>query len=100
MSKGEGIRRVSYGYHYFLVKPAATGDVHRSARRMMSIGHVREVVVTEGEYGFVVKADGGCKAKSTATRIHRVVRGEISSATGHYLYVKKIGSGQKLMRRR
>ncbi len=57
MSKGEGIRRVSHGYHYFLVKQGTEGDVYSSARRIMRMERIREVVVIEGEYGFVVKAD-------------------------------------------
>ena len=39
------------------MKPGGDGDVHKAAARLMAIEPVREVSITEGEYGFVVKAN-------------------------------------------
>jgi hypothetical protein len=48
---------VNRGYHYFFVKPGRNGNLHKAAARLMGIRKVREVAITEGDYGFVVKAN-------------------------------------------
>ena len=50
------IKRVSRGCHYFFVKPRQNGSVHAAAEGLMRIEKVREVSVTEGAFGFVIKA--------------------------------------------
>ena len=98
MEEGK-IRRVSHGYHYFLVRPATACDVHRSAKRMMGIERICEVLVTEGEYGFVVKARATHGAHYTAARIGRVVGGGVSAVTGHYMYVRRTNTGRGRVRK-
>ena len=44
-------------FDYFFVKPSRGRDVHESAKRLMEIKGVKEVAITEGDCGFVVKAD-------------------------------------------
>jgi len=45
------------GFDYFFVKPSGNEDVQKAAKKLMGIKGIREVAVTEGDYGFVVKAD-------------------------------------------
>ena len=52
---GKEIKRVSRGYHYFFVKPKDNDSIEGTVERLMKIEHVKEVSITEGEYGFVVK---------------------------------------------
>ncbi len=47
----------SASFGYFFVKPSVKGNVHKAARKLMDIKGIREVSITEGDYGFVVKAD-------------------------------------------
>ena len=47
----------SVSYDYFFVKPSVKGNVHKTAKRLINIKGIREVSITEGDYGFVVKAD-------------------------------------------
>ena len=47
----------SRSYECFLVKPEASGDLHTAAKRLMEIESVKEVLVTEGDYGFLVRTD-------------------------------------------
>lgn len=56
MGKNE-IRRETKGCDYFFVKPTKNSDVHVSAKRLMRIDGVMEVSITEGAYGFIVKAE-------------------------------------------
>lgn len=47
----------SASFDYFFVKPSRKENVHKAAKRLIGIKGIREVSVTEGDYGFVVKAD-------------------------------------------
>lgn len=86
---GKGIRRVSRGYHYFFVKPGCNRDVHKAAARLMAIEPVREVSITEGEYGFVVKANEIHEGeKDVLDRISRAAKGRSAKAVCHCQYVK------------
>ncbi len=51
------ITNASGSFDYFFVKPSRKGDVHKAARKLIGIKGIREVAITEGDYGFVVKAD-------------------------------------------
>ena len=55
---GNKIRKISRGYRYFFVKPRQNSDANKIAEMLMRIENVRDVSVTEGEYGFVVRASG------------------------------------------
>ena len=85
---GKEIRRVSRGCHYFFVKPG-NGDAHKVAARLMAIEPVREVSITEGEYGFVVKT---CEIREDEEevlgKISRAAKGKSAKAVCHCQYVK------------
>ncbi len=83
------IRRVSHGYHYFFVKPGRKTDVHTAATRLMGIREIREVAVTEGDYGFVVKAHNVDEGEKAVVReIARAVGGSSRRAVCHCRYVR------------
>ncbi len=82
------IRRVSKGYHYFFVKPRKPGNVHKVAERLMRIDNVKEVSVTEGEYGFVVKAHESEEEEKVVGQITKVVGGNTIKALCHYRYIR------------
>jgi hypothetical protein len=73
----------SGGFDYFFIRPSRNGDAHTSARRLMSIKGIKEVSVTEGEYGFVVKAE-------ISDAIHKeiigIVGGTLNKAVCHCQY--------------
>ncbi|MDE1834736.1 MAG: hypothetical protein KGH64_05360 [Candidatus Micrarchaeota archaeon] len=54
---GNKIRSVRGSYDYFFVKPSENGNAHKTARKLISLRRVREVAITEGDCGFVVKAE-------------------------------------------
>ena len=86
---GKGIRRVSRGYHYFFVKPGCNRDVHKAAARLMAIESVREVSITEGEYGFIVKANEVHEDEpEILARISKAAKGKSTAAVRHCQYVK------------
>ena len=83
------IRKVSHGYHYFFVRPGRSGNLHKAAARLMGIRKVSEVAITEGDYGFVVKArdirDG---EKAVVREIAKAVGGSSKRAVCHCRYVR------------
>jgi hypothetical protein len=87
---GREIRKVSRGYHYFFVKPRANANVHRTVEKLMKIGDVKEVAITEGEYGFVVKAqESHDEEQKTLGRISKAVGGTAVKAVCHCQYVRR-----------
>ncbi len=43
-------------YKFYFVEPAENADADSFAERLMGLKNVEEVFVTDGDYGFVVKA--------------------------------------------
>ncbi len=78
-------------YDYFFVRPAERKDVHRAARKLMDIEKVKEVAITEGLYGFVIKADLMHESPEdfVAKEIIGVAGGSVEKATCHGHYRKK-----------
>ncbi len=83
----KNIRMVSHGYHYFFVRPGRNKDLHAAARKLMGIRKVREVEITEGDYGFVVKAHES-DDPSVIREITRAVGGSSRKAVCHCRYVR------------
>jgi hypothetical protein len=52
------------GHHYdlFFIKPKSNANAHKYAKKLASMKNVAEVLVTEGECGFIVKARSGVAA--------------------------------------
>ena len=84
----KNIRMVSHGYHYFFVRPGRNGNVHKAAARLMAIRKVKEVAITEGDYGFVVKADGLEGEKEVVREIAKTVGGNSKKAVCHCRYIR------------
>ena len=81
------IAKNSRAYSLFFVRPQRQGNLHDSAKRLMGIRRVRQVLVTEGEYGFVVMADSLLEdSMPVSDRIARAVGGRSSAAVCHCHY--------------
>jgi hypothetical protein len=52
----KSIRRNGRFYNLFFIKPKKNIDTHGYAERLAGMRNVAEVMVTEGECGFIVKA--------------------------------------------
>ncbi len=48
--------RIRLGCSFFFVRPGPNSNVRLVAQRLASLHHVKEVHITEGEYGFIVKS--------------------------------------------
>lgn len=85
------IKNRSYNCDYFFVKPAAKKDVYKTAKKLIGIDRVREVVVTEGDFGFVVKADPSDNEGNDPlhTEIMKIVGGSSNKAVCLCQYSKK-----------
>lgn len=51
------MKKQTNGYSYFFVKPKTHGDVQKVAKKLIGLDKVKEVVVTEGAFGFIVKSN-------------------------------------------
>ncbi len=89
--EGKEIYKVSSGRHYFFVKPMLerSTSAHSRAMQLSEIDHVNEVIVTEGECGFVVIAKNVEGHQAVARSIRRIARGEVVGAAGVYRYAKR-----------
>lgn len=85
------LRKRSVSYDYFFIRPAERKDAHRAARKLMGIEKVKEVAITEGRYGFVIKADltHGNPEESIGKEIIKVAGGSVERATCHGSYRKR-----------
>ena len=86
---GKKIRSCSGSYDYLFVKPGGNGDVHSTARKLMDIDMVREVAITEGEYGFVLKVKRAFgRQENIGKKITRVTRGSSEKVACYCQYIK------------
>jgi len=88
---GEGMQRFiknTRGDSLFFVMPGKGSDVHRSAKRLMGVDKIREVLITEGSCGFVVRAGPNIERQCLSKEISRIVGGSSRFATCYYQYRK------------
>jgi hypothetical protein len=89
MGKSSGI---TYGKtrrsncRFYFVRPAENGDARSVASKLASLDGIQEVYMTEGKYGFVVKA---VEAKSQdplrlASYMKTSLKGKVDMALSHY----------------
>ncbi len=64
------IKRTAAKYELYLVKPQEKKDAHAFAERLAALESVDEVVLTEGEYGYLVKVRDSDKSFSKAFGEH------------------------------
>lgn len=87
---GNGIKCTSSGhYKFYFVHPHENADSCRIAEQLMGIKNVEEVLVTDGDYGFIVKtrfqSDGRDEVYSY---ISKNIGSSVSEATSYYHYKK------------
>ncbi len=74
------------GYNLFFVMPEGGRDVHKSAKKLIGIKRVREVLITEGDCGFVVKADPDTADGNLNKEISKAVGGSSRMVMCHCQY--------------
>ena len=85
-----GGRRASMFYRFYLIKPPRNANADKLAEELIGIRDVEEVFVTDGDYGFLVKArffsdrepDDACRY------IESRLSGSYGKITSHYQYTK------------
>ncbi len=90
-SSGCGSRRIgNIPYKFYFVEPQENADANRFAERLMGMKGVEEVFVTDGDYGFVVKArvSGEGKTDNAHDYLSRRLGCSFGKATCHYQYKK------------
>ena len=79
----------SSSYQFYLVGPPANSNTTALAEKLINLRNVKEVFVTDGDYGFIVKAKlSNCKKQDNAYRYLSRLGGNLGRATSHYQYRK------------
>ncbi|MCL4365036.1 MAG: hypothetical protein M1569_01730 [Candidatus Marsarchaeota archaeon] len=84
----ESVEKKAGGYGLFFVMPSSCSNAHKSARRLMRVKQIREVLITEGDCGFVVKAADADGIEHVSRKISAVVGGNSKIALCHFQYKK------------
>ena len=86
-----GIKKLSSRfYKFYLVRPPSNANADHLAEQLMGIKSVEEVFVTDGDYGFVVKARffDGKEQEDIQEYITKRLGGNYGMVTSHYQYKK------------
>ena len=77
-------------YKFFLVNPKANVDIDALTERLIGFKDVKEVYVTDGDHGFVVKTRfiDGKEPKGLCSYIHGNIDSTFEQATAYYRYRK------------
>ena len=74
---------------FFFVQPRNNNDVGVTARRLIEMEHIKEVHVTTGDFGFVVRADvDEVSAEAIQRKIMKLTDGKMSSVASCMKYIK------------
>jgi DNA-binding Lrp family transcriptional regulator len=90
VKKTEGIKRQSGRiYNLYLMNPKSGSAACEIAEKLMKISAVEEVLVTEGDYGFMVKAKATPDGRRVYNAIQGQARGETRTLTTSYYRYRK-----------
>jgi DNA-binding Lrp family transcriptional regulator len=83
-------RRKGVMYSLYFVRPKENADASRIAEQLMELKSVKEVLLTEGDCGFIVKArfTDGKEPTEVADYILKNVSSRYGRAISHYEYRK------------
>ena len=82
------IRNNCSGYSLFFIKPKHVYDIHESATELMQMKNVKEVLVTSGRYGFVVKCPSELEREREVSSYIKRRYGKASKLECHYQYIR------------
>ncbi len=102
-------KRVSYGTAtvlrnvteggFLMVKPTRGSDADTKAKVIALCGGVEKVVLSSGEYGYVVSTKRGADIAEVRNRLGRVLKGAtITAASGHIVYRARRSSARRVIR--
>lgn len=74
---------------FYLIHPPENADANLIAKQLMCIKDVEEVFVTDGDYGFVVRAKCDAHGQDDAfDYLSKKLSGNFEKATSYYQYKK------------
>ena len=79
------IRRTNNSSAFYFIEPESGSDANETAMKLMQVNGVREVHITEGAYGFIVKAKAE-HAKELQLQLPKSMK--VQSAASHCRYSK------------
>lgn len=80
----EKIKRSENAIEFYFIEPDANANAHETAMRLMRLSCVKEVHITDGACGFVVKAEQR-NAEELAAKTKQM---KVRIATSHCRYTK------------
>ncbi len=91
------LRNVTEG-GFLMVKPRRGSDADIKAKVMALCGGVEKVVLSSGEYGYVVSTKKGADIAEVRNRLGRVLKGAvITSASGHIVYRARRSTAKRMV---
>jgi DNA-binding Lrp family transcriptional regulator len=75
---------------FYLIRPKHNANIDELADRLISLKNVEEVLVTDGDYGFIVKTNSSKDKdyRNTEHYIQRKIDNKFGSVTVYYQYKK------------
>ncbi len=84
---GKKISRCN-GYSLFFIEPKIFGNVDYIANELIALNSVKEVGVTSGKYGFLVKCKPYDKREMEVLKHIKKKVGNVSKLECHYTYMR------------
>ncbi len=92
------LRSVASG-GFLMVKPRRGSDADTKAKAIAMCGGVEKVVLSSGEYGYVVSTKKGSDIAEVRNRLDRVLKGAvITAASGHIVYRARRSPAKRVIR--
>ncbi len=92
------LRSVASG-GFLMVKPTHGSDAETKAKVMALCGGVEKVVLSSGEYGYVVSTKKGSDIEEVRNRLGMVLKGAvITAASGHIVYRARRSSVRRMIK--
>jgi len=82
-------KRVSTMHKFFFLKPLPNLNADALSSKLLDIDGIEEVYVTEGDYGFLVKAKSNSDSTNLGKRITESMRSKYGYAMSYYSFKKK-----------
>lgn len=84
------IKRSGNTYKFYLVEPPENGNADNLAAKLINIRNVEQVLVTDGDYGFIVKTRffENLKDDHAYNYLSKKLGGNFGKITSYYQYTK------------
>ncbi|MEM3227896.1 MAG: hypothetical protein QXR58_00650 [Candidatus Micrarchaeaceae archaeon] len=84
-----GAKRDGRMHKFFFLKPLPNMNADELSSKLLGIDGIEEVYVTEGDYGFLIKAKSSSNESDLGNRIAENMRSKYGYAISYYSFKKR-----------